>query len=238
MTDEVFCFTPMTYRLNVYIAQQIATQIISGNLPVGSKLPNELELCKTFGVSRTALRESIKLLASKGLISSKPKVGTFILPRKSWHFLDRQLLEWLKDNEDPQHFLEQFLGLRKAIEPAACALSALNASDEQRQQLTQQFQLMENASQNSDADAWTKADLEFHSLIFQSTANAFFTPFGNLLTTVYKSFFNHTSVRGSFCIKEHKAVYKAIMDRESETARDASNILLKNNHELLSLSPT
>ena len=56
MTEESFSFTPMTYRLNVYIAQQIASQIICGQLPVGSKLPNELDLCQRFGVSRTALR--------------------------------------------------------------------------------------------------------------------------------------------------------------------------------------
>jgi DNA-binding FadR family transcriptional regulator len=237
MSEETFCFTPMTYRLNVYIAQQIATQIINGQLPVGSKLPNELELCKTFGVSRTALRESIKLLASKGLISSKPKVGTFIQPRKYWQFLDRQLLEWLKDGEDPQRFLEQFLGLRKSIEPEACGFAALFASDEQRERLTLYFNNMDKASKAQDADAWTEADLNFHSLIFQSTANDFFTPFGNVLTTVYRSFFDHTSVRGHFCIKEHRAVYQAIMNKDPEAAKIASNILLKNNHELLSLNP-
>ncbi|OEF23170.1 FadR/GntR family transcriptional regulator [Vibrio rumoiensis] len=237
MSEDTFCFTPMTYRLNVYIAQQIATQIISGQLPVGSKLPNELDLCKTFGVSRTALRESIKLLSSKGLISSKPKVGTFVQPRKYWQFLDKQLLEWLKDGEDPQHFLEQFLGLRKSIEPAACAFSALFATEEQRANLTAHFNDMEEASKIQDADAWTHADLSFHSLIFQSTSNDFFTPFGNVLTTVYQCFFNHSSVRGHFCIKEHRAVYQAIMDKDPDAARLASNILLKNNHELLSLNP-
>ncbi|RCS69977.1 FadR/GntR family transcriptional regulator [Vibrio casei] len=237
MSEEIFSFTPMTYRLNVYIAQQIASQIIGGQLPVGSKLPNELDLCKKFGVSRTALRESIKLLASKGLITSKPKVGTFVQPRKYWQFLDSQLLEWLKDSEDPQHFLQQFLGLRKSIEPAACAFSAQFASDKQREELTQHFNAMTKASKDKDADAWTKADLNFHSLIFQSTSNYFFTPFGNVLTTVYQCFFNHTSIRGHFCIQEHKAVYQAIMDKEPENARLASNILLKNNHELLSLNP-
>lgn len=237
MTEESFSFTPMTYRLNVYIAQQIASQIICGQLPVGSKLPNELDLCQRFGVSRTALRESIKLLASKGLITSKPKVGTFIQPRKYWQFLDRQLLEWLKDSEDPQHFLKQFLGLRKSIEPAACAFSAEFATEEQRQRLTTHFNAMEIASKNKDADAWTLADLNFHALIFQSTSNDFFTPFGNVLTTVYQCFFNHTSVRGHFCIQEHRAVYQAIMDKDPEVARTASNILLKNNHELLSLNP-
>ena len=73
-------------------------------------------------------------------------MGTFIQPRKYWQFLDRQLLEWLKDSEDPQHFLKQFLGLRKSIEPAACAFSAEFATEEQRQRLTTHFNAMEIAS--------------------------------------------------------------------------------------------
>ncbi|MBD1577935.1 FadR family transcriptional regulator [Vibrio sp. S11_S32] len=237
MTVHTFNSSPATYRIHVFIAQQVAAQIISGKLTTGSKLPNELELCKDFGVSRTALRESIKLLSSKGLISSKPKVGTFVQDRKHWHFLDPQLLEWIKDCEDPETFLQQFLGLRKAIEPAACALSAIFATSDQKQQLTEHFDAMMQASLNQDVNAWTLADLQFHSLIFQSTANDFFTPFGNLLTTVYQCFFTHSSVRGHFCIKEHRAVYQAIIKGQATEARIASNILLKNNHELLSLNP-
>ncbi|MEF1291857.1 FadR/GntR family transcriptional regulator, partial [Vibrio sp. M260118] len=82
-------------KIHVQVARQIARKILSGELKQGEKLPNEMELCEAFGVSRTALRESTKLLSAKGLIESKPKVGTTVRPRSSWHFLDPQLLNWI-----------------------------------------------------------------------------------------------------------------------------------------------
>ena len=119
-------------RIHIQVARQIARKILSGELKENQKLPSEMELCEALGVSRTALRESTKLLSAKGLIESKPKVGTSILPRSNWHFLDAQLLEWIQDIADIQPFLTQFLGLRKAIEPEACALAAMHARVEQR----------------------------------------------------------------------------------------------------------
>lgn len=65
-------------RIHVQVARQIARKVLSGELEQGQKLPCETELCEVFGVSRTALRESTKLLSAKGLIESKPKVGTRI----------------------------------------------------------------------------------------------------------------------------------------------------------------
>ncbi|WP_133154477.1 FadR/GntR family transcriptional regulator, partial [Vibrio splendidus] len=81
-------------RIHVQVARQIARKILSGELEENQKLPSEMDLCEIFGVSRTALRESTKLLSAKGLIESKPKVGTRIKPRTQWHFLDPQLLYW------------------------------------------------------------------------------------------------------------------------------------------------
>ncbi|MEH6452285.1 MAG: GntR family transcriptional regulator [Psychromonas sp.] len=107
----------------------------------------EMELCEVFGVSRTALRESTKLLSAKGLIESKPKVGTIERPRSQWHFLAPQLLDWIHDLEDNQYLLLQFLMLRKAIEPEASALAAVNTTVEQRKVLPQVFQNMLLASE-------------------------------------------------------------------------------------------
>ncbi|NMT03672.1 FadR family transcriptional regulator, partial [Vibrio parahaemolyticus] len=97
------------HKIHVQVARQISRKILSGELSQNEKLTSEIELCKLFGVSRTALRESTKLLSAKGLIISKPKVGTTVLPRNYWHFLDPQLLEWIQDLEDTKPFLSQFL---------------------------------------------------------------------------------------------------------------------------------
>ncbi|WP_295891351.1 FadR/GntR family transcriptional regulator [uncultured Vibrio sp.] len=220
-------------RIHVQVARQIARKILSGELKENEKLPNEMELCDIFGVSRTALRESTKLLSAKGLIESKPKVGTHVCPRNQWHFLDPQLLDWIQDLDDTQPFLAQFLGLRKAIEPEACAIAATKATVEQRKTLSVLFQKMTIAANNFDYEEWTINDQLFHQAIFASTQNFFYIPFANILSTIFKQFIDHSAEGGRFCLAEHKAIYDAIMSGDSDKARTASIQLLNDENQKL-----
>ncbi|OEF22541.1 FadR/GntR family transcriptional regulator [Aliivibrio logei] len=219
--------------IHVQVARQLARKILSGEIKENEKLPSEMELCKVFGVSRTALRESTKLLSAKGLIESKPKVGTRIKPRSQWHFLDPQLLDWIQDLEDTKPFLSQFLGLRKAIEPEACALAATNATVEQRKTLSVLFQKMSLAANSFDYDDWTINDHLFHQTVFLSTGNQFYVPFGNILSTIFKQFIDHSAEGGRFCLEEHKAIYDAIMSGNANQARISSRILLDDENQKL-----
>ncbi|WP_431786628.1 FadR/GntR family transcriptional regulator [Vibrio harveyi] len=221
-------------KIHVQVARQIARKILSGELNQNERLPNEMELCDAFGVSRTALRESTKLLSAKGLIASKPKVGTTVRARNNWHFLDPQLLEWIQDLEDTEPFLAQFLGLRKAIEPEACALAASNATAEQRKELSVIFQRMTMAASRYDYDDWTVNDHLFHQTIFLSTGNQFYIPFGNILSTIFKLFIDHSAEGGRFCIEEHREIYDAIMAGNGDQARLASHTLLNDENQKLS----
>lgn len=221
-------------KIHVHVARQIARQILSGKLAEGEKLPNEVSLCESFGVSRTALRESTKLLSAKGLIASRPKVGTAVLPRTEWHFLDPQLLHWIQDIEDTKLFLSQFLGLRKAIEPEACALCAKNATAEQRKSISLIFQKMTLAAEANDHQEWTINDHLFHQTIFFATGNQFYVPFGNILETIFRQFLDESAEGGRFCLDEHRAIYEAIMSGRADDARSASAYLLNDDNQRLS----
>ncbi|OBT07906.1 GntR family transcriptional regulator [Vibrio sp. UCD-FRSSP16_10] len=224
-------------RIHVQVARQIARKILSGELKENQKIPCETELCEAFGVSRTALRESTKLLSAKGLIQSKPKVGTRICSRKEWHFLDPQFLDWIQDLEDIKPFLSQFLGLRKAIEPAACALAATNATVEQRKDLSKYFQRMTVAANEFDYENWSINDLLFHRTIFLATGNQFYLPFSNILSTMFKEYIDYSAIGGRFCLAEHKAIYDGIMSGNAENARIASlNLLNDDNQKLAKVS--
>ncbi len=218
--------TTAPISLHVQIARQIARRILSGDLPQESKLPNEKKLCEQLSISRTALREALKLLISKGLLLSKPKIGTTVTDKNNWNFFDPQLLEWIDGLENSNLFYQQFLSLRKAIEPEACALAAKNASAQQRIELTDTFYRMEKIANNFDRDLWIEADMYFHRLIFLSTGNPFYLPFGNVLATIFRSFINYSSKDGNACIKEHSAIYAAIMAGNEDQAREASRCLL------------
>lgn len=213
--------------LHVQVARDIARRILSGQLKQGEVIPGEMSLCEQFGVSRTALREAVKLLTSKGLLESKPKVGTKVVDRLSWNFLDPQLLEWMDGLPNSQIFFHQFLGLRKAIEPEACALAARNATAKQRMELSATFQQMCEIADDFDQSRWAEVDMNFHRLIFFSTGNDFYLPFGNVLATIFMSFIHHSSKDGGVCIGEHRAIYDAIMAGNAEKARQASQQLLQ-----------
>ncbi|CAK1691681.1 GntR family transcriptional regulator, transcriptional repressor for pyruvate dehydrogenase complex [Vibrio crassostreae] len=221
--------------LHVQVAREIARGILSGDLPQGSIIPGEMALCEQFGISRTALREAVKLLTSKGLLESRPKIGTRVVDRAFWNFLDPQLIEWMDGLTDTDQFCHQFLGLRRAIEPEACALAATFATAEQRIELSEIFQEMVEISSEEtlDKERWLDVDTKFHSLIFNATGNDFYLPFGNILTTMFVNFIVHSSEEGSTCINEHRAIYEAIMAGNSDKARQASaSHLQESNHRL------
>jgi len=80
--------------LNRLVAREIFQAIASGHFPVGSILPNEHQLSADLGVSRTALREAIKGLASKGLVETRRKRGTMVLDRSRWDMLNAEVIAW------------------------------------------------------------------------------------------------------------------------------------------------
>ncbi|MEO9493008.1 MAG: FadR/GntR family transcriptional regulator [Vibrio splendidus] len=222
--------------LHVQVAREIARGILSGELPQGSIIPGEMALCEQFGISRTALREAVKLLTSKGLLESRPKIGTRVVDRAYWNFLDPQLIEWMDGLTDVDQFCSQFLGLRRAIEPEACALAAKFATAEQRIELSEIFQKMVEVDEAEvfDQERWTDIDTRFHSLIFNATGNDFYLPFGNILTTMFINFIVHSSEEGSTCINEHRRIYEAIMAGDCDKARVVSAAHLQDaNHRLV-----
>ncbi len=235
MSNEFHSISDSRRSLHIQVAREIARSILSGKIPQGSLLPGEMVLCGQFGISRTALREAIKLLTSKGLLESRPKVGTRVIQRAYWNFLDPQLIEWMDGLTEIDQFCSQFLGLRRAIEPEACALAARNATADQRIQLSEAFQeMLEVAnSQVFDKKKWLDVDIKFHSIVFISTGNDFFLPFGHVLTTMFINFIAHSSEEGNTCIEEHRQIYDAIMTGNAEKARQASaNHLLDSKHRL------
>ncbi|MGY5449532.1 FadR/GntR family transcriptional regulator [Agarivorans sp. MS3-6] len=233
MSNEFAIIEGASRSLHLQVAREIAKSILSGALPQESIIPSEMELCEQFGVSRTALREAIKHLSSKGLLESRPKIGTRVKSREHWNMLDSQLLGWMAGIGDLQDTLAEFLALRRAIEPEAAALAAINATAEQRVLLSEYFQKMLAIAKGDDSSEWVEVDLQFHRLIYLATGNNFYIPFANVLQVMFIGFFKHSSKEGGTCIEEHTAIYQAIMAGDANKAREANLALLNNsNHRL------
>ena len=207
--------------LIVRVTREIGLRILDGRYKPGDTIPSEVAFCAELGVSRTALREAIKLLSSKGLVTPRVKVGTIVNPKSQWNFLDPLVLQWLLMVEDIGPFLSKLFALRKALEPAAAALAAQNATFDDFEKLHRAFEGMVAAT--DDIEAWVASDLRFHQAIYIATHNEFFWPIGCLLEPALLASFRVTSRahHHHHCLPEHRAVYDAVLARDPARAHQA-----------------
>lgn len=209
------------------VAQDIGARILNGEFAPGAVLPNEAEWCASFGVSRTAVREAIKMLMAKGLIQSRPKIGSRVQPRAAWNLLDRDVLNWYCAAAKPTHFLVHMQQVREILEPETAALAAVNRTVAQMAEINSAFTAMAEAKTLA---AWNAADVLFHQAILHAAGNELLVPLGLVIESALGSMFNYTaSQRGDIgrTLPGHERIVKAIRNRKPNAARLAVRQLLR-----------
>src|SRR5207237_9005935 len=98
-------------------------------------LPTEAMAAAPLGVSRAAYREAVQTLIAKGLVESRPKAGTRVLPRERWNLLDPDVLAWAFAREPDLRLIDSLFELRGIIEPAAAELAAERRTRDALQQV-------------------------------------------------------------------------------------------------------
>lgn len=214
-------------NLSYLLAEKLAQLILAGEYAEGSILPGEVELGEIFGVSRTAVREAVKMLAAKGMLHPRPRIGTRVLPRSKWNFLDQELLTWWMNKENFSQVMKHFLILRTALEPQACFLAADSASGEQRHRLSLLMAEMRSLHLTFNPERWVEVDMQFHQLIYEASSNPFLTSFANLFSPVYQSYFKAITGNEVIQLEQHQAIVDAILHNDSQGALVACQILLK-----------
>jgi DNA-binding FadR family transcriptional regulator len=210
------------------IVQELGVQIVSGKLVPGQRLPPEPTLCETYGVSRPVLREATRVLVAKGLVISKPRVGSVVRPREDWHMLDPDVLYWTVNSIPEGEFFRSLLTVRQIIEPAAAALAAISANDEDIKRIGAAFARMEAARTAAEL---LEPDLEFHRAIMAATHNDMLAYIGNMLSLALTESIKLTSRHPNthaLSLPRHKAILTAIEHRDALGARQASVVQLDN----------
>ncbi len=116
----------LTYR----IVEALGVAIVSGAYSIKNPFPIEAELCIQYGASRSVLREAVKMITAKGLLSARPRQGTWVQPEEAWNLLDPDVLRWLLERKPTYALLREFAQVRLAVEPKAAALAARVATPE------------------------------------------------------------------------------------------------------------
>ena len=192
-------------------------------------MPDELALSERFGVSRTVVREAIKVLASKGLVETRPKVGTQVRPRRSWNLLDSDVLAWRYEAGPDEGFLEDISEVRRIIEPPAAALAAECATPDEVAGIRTWCDRMEVAAAD-DGDDYIDADMAFHTAILDASHNDLLAQLSDTITMALRLSRRLTvSVPGSSlaAMPAHWAVARAIGDHDRRTAECAMRELLR-----------
>jgi DNA-binding FadR family transcriptional regulator len=130
-------------------------------------LPVEDDLGEAFGVSRTVVREAIKVLVHKHLLEVRTRTGTRVLPSASWNHLDPDILRWRFASALDAKFVSDVIELRRIVEPAAAELSARATPSAVR---AIEVALHDMAT-TTDINAHNAADLRFHLCILEAAGN-------------------------------------------------------------------
>ena len=222
---------PPRKSMHARIVHELGTQILSGELKPGDRLPSEALLLARFEVSRPVLREAVRVLVAKGLVLSRQRAGAVVRPRSEWHLLDPDVLYWLIQSRAQPEFVETLLTVRRIFEPAAAALSARVASDAALQGIHEAYSRMEAAT---TADELLEPDLAFHRRIAEATDNDLLAYIGNMLSLALRESIKLSSRlpnTHALSLPRHKAILTALLARDPLAAHQASLVQLEETRE-------
>ncbi|MDX3974355.1 FadR/GntR family transcriptional regulator [Shinella sp.] len=209
------------------IAGDIGRRITLGELKVGDTLPKEADMLAGLGVSRTTLREALKILSTKGFIEAKPRLGTRVRAAEHWNTLDPVVLSWQGDADDQEGFAEELFEIRLSIEPLAARLAARRGSAHEHAQIRAAYLRM--AEERAGLEEAIEADIEFHLQIFQAAHNRFLLPVASVIRAALSISIPKTmAASGGFgqSLAQHEAILTAIEARDEEAAATTAATLI------------
>ena len=221
-------------NINAEVAFKIGERICSGEFLPGAALPNEAEWGNIFGASRTAIREGMKILQAKGLIVSRPKIGSRVAPRESWNLLDKDVFAWHGAAVGRKAFIATTQEFRRHIEPGIAELAAIKRSAAQVEALGKCLAAMRNAS---TFEAIVEADVAFHTELLSAANNELLIPFAVLIEQSLGSLFEFTTQANPKyrqAVHLHERIWKAVKDQDPEAARKAMQALIADTDTVIS----
>ena len=204
--------------LAVRIADQLTEMIAGRRFLPGDKLPSEPELAEELKVSRTTLREALRILSTRGLVEARRGIGTFITQSKSIH-ADYDVLKIQNTNVSTKDLYE----MRLMFEPQAAYYACLRASDEELATIFRYGELDEQMIRRRDP-LWDESEQKFHNSIASATHNQFITallPVFNRAIHQGIILANESPEVSEMTLHDHRVLMEYLRDRNPEGAKTA-----------------
>lgn len=215
-------------RVHVSVMRALGAAVLGGRYVPGGLLPREADIAAELGVSRTSLREAVKVLAAKGLLEPRPRVGLRVRPREAWQMLDPMVLSWHPDLRTEPGLIAQLIEARRIIEPAAAELAALRGTAADLAAIEAAFLAMRDAIPD-DVTACCDADLAFHRGVITASGNVVLRGLIGTIEAALRAVFlitNQLMTTQSRALAAHGDVLERIRLRDANGARAAMERLL------------
>jgi DNA-binding FadR family transcriptional regulator len=213
-------------RLHGTIARNIGIAILSGAYRADDHLSNEIVSSEILGVSRSAYREALRILAAKGLVESKPKSGTRVCPRRKWHLMDADVLAWASE-ADPE-LLRYLLEMRDIVDSSAAALAAARRSELHLTRMRYAINIMRQYPLTTEIGR--RAGRDFFRALHQATANPYVISLAagiNAAVNGATKLKQHQHAAPLDAVLGHLRVYQAIADKDPINAKNSMSELVR-----------
>ncbi|MFE4588935.1 FadR/GntR family transcriptional regulator [Streptomyces laurentii] len=219
--------------LHGQLVQQLGQMIVSGDLGADRPLVPE-EIGQRFEVSRTVVRESLRVLEAKGLVSARPNVGTRVRPVSDWNLLDPDIIEWRAFGPQRDDQRRELAELRWTIEPLAARLAAGHGREDIQQRLSDMVEIMGHAYAQGDTITFSRADAEFHALLIQLAGNRMLEHLSGIVAAALQV--SGSSAAGcdrlsESCLGHHARIVEALAAGDAGAAEAAMRQLLTGHPE-------
>jgi len=210
--------------------------IVAGRYPAGSVMPPEPRLCEELGVSRTVVREAVKSLVAKGLVTTGPKVGTRVQPEDQWNWFDADVIVWKSRAGLTREFLRDLQELRRIVEPAAVRLAAERATPQDIADISTAFEGMRRAVE--EGGDYVTNDLAFHQGLMRACQNRMMAQMSRALGALLRTSFEISTSRKDgprSSLPLHRAVMDAVAAHNPAKAEKAILVLIDAAHQDIEL---
>lgn len=231
--------SPAASRLHARVLDELGVAICGGAFPPGAVLSVD-ELVERCAVSRSVVREVLRVLAALGLVEARRRVGTRIRPAADWNVFDPQVIRWRLASDQRLAQLRSLTELRAAVEPQAALLAARRASPAEAADLVTLAAKLWAAAESGDEAGFLAADIEFHRRVLLHSGNEMFAGLHELVAESlsgrhhYHLMPDHPDRRA---LTLHADVAQAIQRRDGDRARTAMAALTQQIHEELQHNP-
>jgi DNA-binding FadR family transcriptional regulator len=219
---------PNVGALHDSLLRTLGAAIVSGEYPPGQVITLD-GVSARHKMSRSVVREVVRVLESMGMVESRRRVGVTVQPAHKWNVFDPRLIRWRLESGDRTAQLLSLSELRRGFEPAAAALAARRADPHQCRIMAAAVSDMVVHGRSGDLDAYLLADKIFHQTMLEASGNEMFRALNGVVAEVLAGRTHHgmmPDIPNPAAIELHDEVARAIRMRDEPAAERAMRAII------------